>query len=107
MQRAEDAARAGFQADRVFQTNESQQRINDVLAEKAYFDDVVKYFNAKLKMFEGVEQALNPKDVKEQRGEDYEFYMSIQPEKQQLWDMLFDLNNQLVDIQNVLSDLEY
>jgi hypothetical protein len=58
-------------------------------------------------MFEGVESALNPKDVKEQRGEDYEFDMSIEPEKQQLWYMLFELNNHLVDIQNVFSDLEY
>jgi hypothetical protein len=30
-----------------------------------------------------------------QEGGDWEFYQDIQPEKDGLWDLLYDLNNQL------------
>lgn len=54
-----------------------------------------------------IEQALNPNEVHAQEGADWEFYSSIQPEKELLWDMLYSLNNQLVDIQRQISEMEF
>jgi hypothetical protein len=54
-----------------------------------------------------LEQALNPDEVQRQEGGDWEFYSDIQSEKAPLWDMLYDMNNQLMDLQDTIGNLEY
>lgn len=63
---------------------------------------MIHYFNLKLNLFSALENGLDLS-----RPEDYEFFMQIQPEKDHLWDMLYNLNNQLVDIQHEIGNYEY
>jgi hypothetical protein len=63
--------------------------------------------NAKLGWFNALEQMLHPEDRRKEGTSDYEFYQEIQPQKDLLWDMLYDLNNQLVEIQNIIGELEF
>jgi hypothetical protein len=67
-----------------------------------YFTDVIKYYNAKLKFFDALEEALDLTNEK-----DYEFFMQIQPEKDHLWEMLGSLNEQLVEVQHQVSEAEF
>lgn len=75
--------------------------------EESYFLDVIEYMNAKLAFFQTVERGLNPMDVQAKEGPDYEMYLSIQPAKAELWDLLDSLYLQLDAIQVQISDLEY
>lgn len=79
-----------------------QSRINEARGNESYFLDVIEYYNKKLNFFTVVEDALDFN-----REEDYEFYMQIQPEKANLWEMLDSLNSQLVDVQAAIGDLEF
>jgi hypothetical protein len=63
--------------------------------------------NAKLGVLSTIEQALNPKEIQGQKGKDYEFYLTIQPEKDSLWDLLESLNNQLYDIRQVANGISF
>jgi chromosome segregation ATPase len=106
-QLTEDAERAASQLEREDEMTEVISKVDEAKGQEAYFRDVIHYFNEKLHFFEKVEEALEKKQLENQEGEDWMFYQSIQPEKSLLWDMLYDLNNQLVDIQYQISDLEY
>jgi hypothetical protein len=64
--------------------------------------DVIEYYNRKLQFFGKLEEALDLS-----REEDYEFFMQIQPEKNRLWNMLDSLNEQLVVVQEEISNLEF
>jgi hypothetical protein len=85
----------------------SKQKISDAKAEEAYFKDVIDYMNKKLAVFQAMERSLNPEEVHNQTGNDWEFFQTIQPQKNLLWDMLYDLNNQLVEIQETISEFEF
>lgn len=91
----------------MLQVQEVVDKVNEAKNEESYFQDVIHYFNSKLAFFNAIEGALNKEELEKEEGGDYELYMDIQPEKSQLWDMLYDLNNQLVEIQGQISDLEY
>lgn len=85
----------------------ANKKITDARAEMAYFEDVIYYMNKKLAVFQLMEQALNPNEIHDQEGNDWEFYQTIQPEKNMLWDMLYDLNNQLEEIQTTVAEFEF
>lgn len=103
----EEAARAAFYVDRRSELEEVTSKVDEARGQEGYFQDVIHYFNSKLAFFNSVEEALDREQLERQKGEDYEFFQQIQPEKNLLWDMLEDLNNQLMDIQYQISDLEY
>lgn len=87
--------------------DEATNKVNDARTQETYFLDVIQYFNAKLHYLQMVENSLYKREIRDEEGQDYDFYMQIQPEKQLLWDMLADLNDQLVDVQHQISDLEF
>lgn len=79
-----------------------QGRISEQRSQEAYLLDVVTYYNQKLHFFNAIEEALDLSNE-----DDYQQYMMIQPEREHLWEMLDDLNGQLVDVQTVISNLEF
>jgi predicted nuclease with TOPRIM domain len=79
-----------------------QSALDEVRGSRDYFADVIAYYNQKLHWFTVIEEGLDLS-----REDDYDFFMSIQPEKEHLWTMLEDLNSQLVDVQAQLSSLEF
>lgn len=106
-QLSEDAKRAEFETDRQFERDDANNRMAEARGEESYFLDVIEYMNAKLAFFQTVERGLNPMDVQAKEGPDYEMYLSIQPAKAELWDLLDSLYLQLDAIQVQISDLEY
>lgn len=102
MQMDEDFSRADAQAYRVEQEEEALNKVTEMKASRDYFADIIKYYNAKLKFFEAMEEALDFSNE-----EDYNFYMQIQPEKNKLWDMLDSLNTQLNDAHEQVSNAEF
>lgn len=94
-------------ADRQTQIEEVDQRLEEAKDEEAYFKDVINYMNAKLKVLSTIEKSLNPKEVMGQYGSDWELYQDIQPEKDSLWDLLYDLNNQLQAIKDHADSISF
>lgn len=94
-------------ADRQVQIDEVDHRLEEARDEQNYFTDVIKYMNAKLVVLSTIEKSLNPKEVMAQEGGDWEFYQDIQPEKDGLWDLLYDLNNQLQAIKDQADAISF
>lgn len=84
----EDLVRQENQLYRESEREGIRTELDEARGQKAYFDDVITYYNAKLQFFDAIEQALNLEDE-----EDYNFFMQIQPEKEHLWDMLDSLHS--------------
>lgn len=70
----------------------AQAKVDEARGFEAYYNDVIAYYNQKLHWFNTIEEALDLSD----EG-DYEFFMQIQPEKDNIWDMLAQLNEQLMN----------
>jgi len=85
---------------RQHERDETNSRLAEAKGEETYFIDVIEYFNAKLAFFQVVTHALDPRSIEKAKGPDYEFYMQIQPAKQELWDMLDSLYLQKEALQN-------
>jgi hypothetical protein len=63
--------------------------------------------NAKLTFLGTIEKSLNPKNINNQEGGDWETYQEIQPEKDALWDLITDLNNQLFELEEQADSISF
>lgn len=84
----EDLWRQENQLNRESEREGVRTELDEARGQKAYFDDVITYYDAKLAFFDALENALNLEDE-----DDYNFFMQIQPEKDHLWNMLDSLHS--------------
>jgi hypothetical protein len=92
--------RLGNLAYREEEKNEILNKITEAKSQEAYFKDVIKYYQAKTNFYDVVEPNLDFTNA-----EDYDFYMQIQPAREELWNKLDELNIQLVEVQGQIGDL--
>jgi hypothetical protein len=79
----EDHMRSDNQLFREEEKSGAQAKIDEAKGFEAYYIDVIAYYNQKLHWLNTIEEALDLSD----EG-DYEFFMQIQPEKDNIWEML-------------------